>query len=499
MKKVTLLLLAILVLSSCTKEEINSIIPTTPTTPSGEETPDTTSHTEPPVTVDTVKLVGQSYTMKNYVTATESSISLRFNMPVRCNSISVGGQAYTPSKSNGDSVLTVQVPMKFGYTYDGSLQVSNAKTGKTWPFSFTVKTFEDQYEYEGTLVKVLCDDKQETIWMTTVDVDKKGKQMSNPDVNPYLLRRISMSDPSKATATKEFNQSPNVMALNPYNNKLYVGTLVKDNYEAKVYDFKIHILNPKTLEEEGSFVVSEKKKKVGSGDNEYWQPDATPRSMAFTDDGYGIIVMQRYGSSGTELCFVDSKDNHKLKYDRECWPNRYMGVTANYDKKSLIIYCEAGKGPDFYTSSRSKQTPKLYDVDSRYHSTDYYAGGNVHSRIFHRSKPVYYAQSVYSLCRIDYSTGTYSPVMIDDARGSFMEVDYLHDDCVIFVDAVAKIMKYKDLSKDEIPFVTDWFNRANGDGYYPMIHETSRDILLTFWGANTTTYLITYDMNRLRK
>ncbi|MCF0192997.1 MAG: hypothetical protein HUK05_06235 [Prevotella sp.] len=106
---------------------------------------------------------------------------------------------------------------------------------------------------------------------------------------------------------------------------------------------------------------------------------------------------------------------------------------------------------------------------------------------------------MYSLCRIDYSTDTYSPVLIDDARFCKMEIDYLDDNFVVSVDPLLHVMKYKDTSADDIAYVSYWDRGVVLDSYYPMFHNTSRDMLITFLGPNGKTYLTMYDMKPIRQ
>lgn len=463
-------------------------MPTPPPTPGVEPGNDDHSTPEPDTPATPLSLVETSYTVADRLVNNESVVCFKFNKRVKGSRVTQGANSYVPTNENGDSTLTIKLPLEFGNTYKFDISATDVETKGNVSVAASINTYENKYEYDGTFVAVSYDNNRETMWMTTV----------NRDRDAYRLYRISMTDPSTPTAYKDFVQSPNVMALNPYNGKLYVGTLVKDLYGAQTYDFKIHILDPNTLKEEDSFVISEKAKKVENADAEFWLPDVSPKSMAFTEDGLGVVVLQRYSSQGTELCYIDSKNGHKLSFERECWMNRYMGVTTNYDKKSLLIYCEAGMGADFYTLSRSKLVPKLYDIAPHYHSTDPNAGGNVVSRIFHRSKPLYYVQSVYSLCRIDYSTDTYTPVMVDDARGTKMEVDYLNDNCIVSVDPYLKVVKYKDVTTDEIKYVGNWYRGVSMDSNYPMFHNTSRDVLITVFGPNYKSYITTYDMKRIR-
>lgn len=477
MVKKFLYFLVLSIILSCSKDDLT------------EDKPEVPSVTPPSQVA--LELVKKDYKVTNLQTQDEGQIILKFNKPVSWSSFWVDGEAYFPATTNGDSTLVVKLPMEFDNTYDCRVEVVDVKTKEKKRFVFSLNTFVGRYEYDGTLVTVLSDDKSETMWMATVDYSTEG------NTTPYRISRISMEDPSKPAAFRDFKQAPNVMALNPYNNKLYVGTLISTWDDAQTYDYKIHILDPNTLKEEDSFVISHKSSEPGDGNG---FPDASPRSMAFTDDGFGLVVLQEYGSSGTAICYVDCADGHKLIYDWDCWTEYYSGVTTSYDKKSLIINCDRYMGPDIYTLSRTKPYPKLYDATSCWHSSEVSGpAGTMMNWLFHRTKPLYYALNLNSRCRFDYSKDSYSPTIIPD-RGDYnmSEIDYLNDDYIVAIDGFEHVLRYKDMTTDNIVYACRWFGVGDMSSNYPIFHNASRDILITFYGPNYTSCITTYNMDHFR-
>lgn len=468
MKKIFFFLMAISVVFSCSKDDdpINPN-PNNPVTPSK-------------VTTDSLKLLGYSYEVGNTNTNSGGSITVRFDHPVSCNSVKTDAKEATWKTANGDSALVISSPIEFNSEYDIELNMTDKTTGKSWPFTLTAKTFDGRYKFEGIAKSVIYDYERERIWMATRF--------------PNRLYSISMTDPTKAVH-KDFDLCPNVLALNPYNNKLYVGFNIHENYEAKLYDRKVHVLDPQTLKEESAFVISL------DGDEDSSLPDATPQSMAFTKDGFGVIIRDefcQFENSATYLCFVDSKNGNKVTYIGD-WDKWYGGVVTNYDQKSINIYLEPFFGADFYTVSRSNPTPKLYEL--KWHGSP-----TVDYRHFHRSKPIYLVQCLGELCMVDYSTNKESPVLVgvgyDDDCGDF---DYNQENCVVKATATeidygrTKVIEYIDASKAEIKYAGKI--NPKGDRVQSLFMHPSRDLLTIFYveeiDDNSTT-MTTIDMKTIR-
>ena len=461
MKKLFFLLMAISVISSCSKDD-------DPVNPNFPETP----------TIDSLKLLGYSYEVGNTITNSGGSITVRFNHPVSCNSVNTDAKEATWKTANGDSALVISSPIEFNSEYNIELNMTDKTTGKTWPFTLTAKTFDGRYKFEGIAQSVIYDYERERIWMATRF--------------PNRLYSISMTDPTKEVH-KDFDLCPNVLALNPYNNKLYVGFNIHDYDEVKLYDRKVHVLDPQTLKEESAFVVSlDTDEDVDSS-----LPDATPQSMAFTNDGFGVIVRDDYISSATYLCFVDSKNGNKVTYNGD-WENSYGGVALNYDQKSINIYLEEYAGTEFYTVSRSNPTPKLYELQ-------WHGSPTVDYRHFHRSKPIYLVQCLGELCMVDYSTNKESPVLVDEHNDDCGDFDYNKENCVVKTtetdNGYTKVIKYIDASKAKIKYSGKIDPR--GLRVQSMFMHPSRDLLAIFYVEESdeddlSTTITTIDMKTIR-
>lgn len=457
MKKLFFLLMAISVISSCSKDDDPVVTPTKP---------------------DSLKLLGYSYEVGNTITNSGGSITVRFNHPVICNSVNTDAKEATWKTANGDSALVISSPIEFNSEYDIELNMTDKTTGKSWPFTLTAKTFDGRYKFEGIVQSVIYDYERERIWMATRF--------------PNRLYSISMADPTKAVH-KDFDLCPNVLALNPYNNKLYVGFNIHDYDEVKLYDRKVHVLDPQTLKEESAFVVSlDTDEDVDSS-----LPDATPQSMAFTSDGFGVIVRDDYISNATFLCFVDSKNGNKVTYDDD-WGKFYGGVATNYDQKSINIYLEKFAGTEFYTVSRSNPTPKLYELQ-------WHGSPTVDYRHFHRSKPIYLVQCLGELCMVDYSTNKESPVLVDEHDYDCGDFDYNKENCVVKTtgtdNGYTKVIKYIDASKAEIKYTGKIDPR--GLRVQSMFMHPSRDLLAIFYVEeydedDLSTTITTIDMKTIR-
>lgn len=457
MKKLFFFLMAISVVFSCSKDDDPVVTPTKP---------------------DSLKLLGYSYEVGNTITNSGGSITVRFNHPVICNSVNTDAKEATWKTANGDSALVISSPIEFNSEYNIELNMTDKTTGKSWPFTLTAKTFDGRYKFEGIVQSVIYDYERERIWMATRF--------------PNRLYSISMDDPTKEVH-KDFDLCPNVLALNPYNNKLYVGFNIHDYDEVKLYDRKVHVLDPQTLKEESAFVVSlDTDEDVDSS-----LPDATPQSMAFTSDGFGVIVRDDYISNATFLCFVDSKNGNKVTYDDD-WGKFYGGVATNYDQKSINIYLEKFAGTEFYTVSRSNPTPKLYELQ-------WHGSPTVDYRHFHRSKPIYLVQCLGELCMVDYSTNKESPVLVDEHDYDCGDFDYNKENCVVKTtgtdNGYTKVIKYIDASKAEIKYTGKIDPR--GLRVQSMFMHPSRDLLAIFYVEeydedDLSTTITTIDMKTIR-
>lgn len=428
---------------------------------------------------ETIKVVDYSLKIPNLLNEKSAEITIKFNHPAILAyyfDVNDGNCLISNYNMSDDSTtLTIQLPFyRIGNDYNLSFRMKDSKVQKEWIQKISFNSYKNRYKYEGVAQTVFYDYENNIVWLATS--------------RPCRLYRIDLSTPSNPQSI-DFPLCPNVLAMNPYNNKLYVGFNINTYDEAELYDRKIHILDPNTLKEEGNFAIS--------FDNTYGYdaicPDASPCSMAFTDDGLGVVVRDTYSSNGTDYCYVYCYKDHKVAVmDR--WEEYYAGVTTNYDKHSLIMTHQGYSSPNLDIVSKKNKNPNPHDIDGRYHSDEYWSGGNIMTRRFHRYAPICAYQSVQSLCLINYETDNYSPVYIQEGRRPFIDFDYKNDNHIIKFDCLTNHVLYIDMNDGSLKFVTPL-----GTDVKHISYIEGRDELFTIHNDNSGTYLTIYDMNLFRR
>ncbi len=461
---------------SCSKEEPiinNGGGGTKPSDKTEEEQEDV----KPVVKIDTIDIVDYKVNPQNILTGEEASLVVNLTHPTYFVVVKEKSGMYDVSKikySNDKKQLTIDLPFyTYGTDYHFILTLCDSMNLHKWERKIVVNSFKERYDYEGRVKSAISDNDRETIWMATEF--------------PNRLYRISMSDPQNPTY-RDFPNCPNVLTINPYNGKLYVGFQVEDD-EIRKYKKRMYVCDPITLAKEDSFLISFY--------DDYGHLDATPMSIAFTDDGWGVAVRSHYGSGGTDLCYVDSKNGHKTEVDN-CWTMYYGSATTSYDKKSVILQKLGYIDHDLIFVNRNNDAAiKKFAVDGDFHSTEYWAGGNRMASRFHRSQPQYLVQCVQSLCLIDYSKGTYSPVYIQEGREPCIEFDYNNANHVIKFDLMDNYVINVDMSDLKEQFV-GCLSKA---GFKQIYHNTKRDQLIAVSDASSgscTSQITIFDMDTFR-
>lgn len=388
-----------------------------------------------------------------------------------------------------DDGMKVTIDMKYYHmcdrTFGFTISAKDRKSGRKWGNNIEFVNFNREYFYEGMVVNVITDYDNETIWMATKF--------------PHRLYRITMSDPEHPVY-KEFDLCPNVLTINPYNNKLYVGTTVTEYDQIPLYDRQVYVLDPTTLEKENSFTVSFDHTYQDPTSPLIW-PDASPLSMAFTDDGYGIIVRQIYGDNGTNLCYVDSRNGNEITID-DCWTEYYASVDATYNKKQLIIKRDRFVGSDLFFVSRSNPTPQLFHIDSNYNTGDLGVGGTVSSCQFHRDKPWYLVHTTSDMCLVDYEANTYSPVHSMVGWADYVAFDYSNEKTAFKIDTFNGAYYYVDLNTGEALMGCLYvMPGAPGDIARNIIYNPKRDEFLFMQiprDRSSNTIMIVFDTKEFR-
>lgn len=498
-KSTTRLLLLLCVIgligvSSCEKDEPEPVPPTPVPTPTPTPTPVPVPDPEV-LAYDSIKVVSYKINKPNFAEEIEASLEVTFSNPTFVTDVvpKLDGEGVNRLIDYEMSADNLSVTIKLDYIYHMgdrkfgfAIKSKDVKGGRIWVNDVEFVTYDREYRFEGYTETVLTDYDRETMWVVTKV--------------PNRIYRISMSDPEHLIY-KDFDLCPNVIAMNPYNGKLYVGSTVMTYDEAKIYDRKVHVLNSTTLETEETIVVSFDHQTMTPGDRTFKFPDASPMSMAFTNDGFGIIVRQNYGDSGTGLCYIDTKNGNKVTIDN-CWEEFYSTVDATYDGKQLILKRDKYMSSDLYFVSRENKTPKEFVVAQQYKSDDPSAGGSLMAYKFHRSEPKYLIHDVSTMCMIDYETDTYSPVVTMVGDVEIIDYDYNNDGFAFKIDAFNKAYYYIDLNTGKAVYGCRFVQAEEyGDIVKYMLHNPKRDELLFFEmpiDHSPFTNLIVFDAKECR-
>lgn len=497
----------ILAMTSCKTDdpEPEPIVKPTPK-PDPEPTPKPDPKPDPePEALDTIKVASYKIVKPNLTEDSENmyeisigypTLEVTFNHPAEVTSIKpmLDGLElpFVVDYEMSDDGLRMTVDrLVFYHMTDRKLELEirmkGLKDGHHWKDKIELATCKNSYVYEGMPETVITDYERETIWMATKF--------------PHRVYRIAMSDPEHPVYA-DFDICPNVITINPYNGYLYVGTKVTSYEVAAIYDRKVHVLDATTLKEVDSFVVSFDHTYEFDSNGKVKFPDASPMSMAFTDDGYGIIVRQKYGDSGTDLCYVDSKNGHKVTVD-DCLLEFYSTVDVSYDKKQLIIKQDRFMSSDLYLVSRKNPTPKEYVVANQYKSDDPSAGGTLVAYKFHRSEPKYFIHDVSSMCIIDYEKDEYSPVFTMIGEVVSVDYDYNNENFAFKVDQFNSAYYYVDMNTGTPVFGCKYVLPGEpGDHMRYMTHNPKRDELYFFEipvDRNSFTHLIVFDAKEFRE
>ncbi|MCQ2216630.1 MAG: hypothetical protein MJZ31_12030 [Bacteroidales bacterium] len=448
-----------------------------------------------PAEDDTVKIVSYKIIKQNLITESKATMEVTFNRPVTVTNLiprldDVDIPFLVDYEMSKDGLKMTTGPLGFYHMTDRKFEIGivakDLESGRPWGSKIKFTNFKNSYVYEGMTETVITDYERETIWMATKF--------------PHRVYRIAMSDPEHPAYT-DFDLCPNVITINPYNGYLYVGSTVNSYDEAAIYDRKVHVLDATTLKEVDSFIVSFDHTSMFDSNGLLKFPDATPISMAFTDDGYGIIVRQIYGSNGTGLCYVDSKNGHELTIDN-CWEEFYSTVDQSYDKKQLIIKRDRFMSSDLYFVSRDNPTLKEYVVANQYKSDDPSAGGTLVAYKFHRSEPKYFIHDVSTMCIIDYETDEYSPVFTMVGNVVSIDFDYNNDNFAFKVDQFNGAYYYVDMNTGTPIYGCKYvLPLESGDIMKYMTHNPIRDELYFFElppDRTSKTHLIVFDAKEFR-
>ena len=308
-----------------------------------------------------------------------------------------------PTYLEGNTVVRQNFPpAMMGFDLALKAIVSN-KEGTSFTLNVTIPFYDKKFTTEGEIRYVLPSEDERSTWVS----------LSRPN----KLIQLSLDD-GHVMHDIDLPFAPGYICYNSYNKKIY---LLPSNSDYNLgYSNRLCMIDPQKgrIEETISFEPSQ------NAHPDY--PAIYPYELQFTNDGLGIVLLCEQGASGLEWRYIDSANKNKQT------PSGYSDsemvlehVYRSHDGQKIWAnpYCRSYM--PIYSISRETPTPKAYQLESKFRSDYYYAGGNMMEMQFSRlTNKVFISTAPACECVIDLDTDTYSKVFPAEARNSKAAWDY---------------------------------------------------------------------------
>ena len=349
--------------------------------------------------------------------------------------------------------------------YDGGLrwQVQGGDVaGKDAEMTLTYMSLNDSIQGKETLIvpfyekKFLLPEQDDAISFSMLSPDKKSLWLSvtNKQADLYRVMQVSLDDMT-VTKTIKMPFDPRFLCFNPYNGLLYV--LPHSVNQWSCYDY-FCVADPvqgqivKTIHIEPSPVAHPQ------------YPEICPDEIAFTKDGFGILLLKSASTTGLEWRIIDSADDDKMTWSGYNWDvHNIEHLYANYDYSGIY----ANLYPNICTTielyNREHPTPVEISVHNKFNSDEYYAGGRLMELSmspFANKAFIGTAPACHVVVGLDQPV-TYSKVYIGETRG----MESAWDELVKDRDYV-----YKICTLQEYPYL-ELYDMTRSDLIYAVPHE----------------------------
>jgi hypothetical protein len=348
--------------------------------------------------------------------------------------------------------------------YDGGLrwQVQGEIAGKDAEVTLHFMSVIDSIRSKETLTvpfyekKFLLPEQDDAIRFSILSPDKKNLWLSvtNKQADLYRVIQVSLDDMT-VTKTIKMPFDPRFLCINPYNGLLYV--LPHSANQWSCYDY-FCVADPaqgqivKTIHIEPSPVAHPQ------------YPEVCPDEIAFTKDGFGILLLKAAGTTGLEWRTIDSANDDKMTWSGYNWDvHNIEHLYANYDYSRIYanMYPRVCTTIEWY--NREHPTPVEISIHNKFNSDEYYAGGNLMELAmspFANKAFICTAPACHVVVGLDQPV-SYSKVYIGETRGTESAWDELVQDR----DYVYKICTLQDYPYLEL------YDMTKSDLIYAIPHE----------------------------
>lgn len=369
------------------------------------------------------ELVGTRAILGNQIINEMDSVEFIFDKPVGALTVSSGSDLYaisTKAEKMDNDGLCWRLPLK-GSKQGRDIQLSIAykptsdwkerKTGVTVPF------YQKRY---------LLSEESGWINYSTLSPDKGSIWLSvqNLDASQNKVVQVSLDDMTVKQSVK-MPFAPHHLCINPYNGRLYV--MGNTNYFCVVDPAKGEIV--KTVEVENS-------------KNAHPQhPLNNATEVAFTKDGFGILLVVSNSSTALEWRYIDSADDDKVtQHGYNNWSEQQVEhVYTNYDYTRIYATMYSRSYTTMEWFNRQNQVPVEIKINGHFNSDKEFAGGSlVDLQMSPFANKAFICTAPGSECVVTLEPVSYSEVLEEEARGSKCVWDEAVTDCdyVYLVNAI---------------------------------------------------------------
>ena len=243
--------------------------------------------------------------------------------------------------------------------YDGGMRwqvLVGGMAGNEVEVTFTYMSLNDSIRNKETFTvpfydrKFLMPEQGDAIRFSTLSLDKKSLWLSvtNEQTALYRVLQVSLKD---MTVTKNIKMpfDPRFLCVNPYNGLLYV--LPYSANQFSYYDY-FCVVDP----EQGKIMKTINIEPSPIAHPQY--PEVCPEEIAFTKDGFGILLLKAAGSTGLEWRTIDSTDDDKITWSGYNWDVHnieHLYTNYNYSRIYANMYPRVCTTLEWY--NREHPTP----------------------------------------------------------------------------------------------------------------------------------------------
>ena len=348
------------------------------------------------------ELVSTRTILGNVIKGEKDSVELVFDSPLGALNVSSNSELYyidDQAEKMDDEGLRWRLPLKV------------SKLGNDIQLLVVYKSASDWVEHKkGVTVpfyqkKYLLDEEHGWINYATLSLDKQSIWIAVDDWEPdkRRLMQLSLDDMTEIKSVK-MPYAATHLCMNPYNGLLYV--MGNQDYFCVVDPAKGEIV--KRIQIEVSPYAHPQ------------YPENCAAEVAFTKDGFGVLLLVSSSTTGREWRYIDSANDDKIALSGYDWSeHEFEHLYVNYDGSRIY----ASRYPNLYCPlewvNRQHLQPVEVNIHPSFQSDKYYAGGNLMDlQMSPFANKAFICTAPGSECVVSLEPLSYSEVLEKEARDS---------------------------------------------------------------------------------